>query len=331
MELRQLKYFLAIADSGSFSRAAQRVFVAQSALSHQMAQLEGELGASLFQRSRRGVALTDVGLRFYPHAVSILRQTEEAAQCARSGNAEPSGKVVFGIPHSVSQALALPLLRAVRQALPKVQLELTEELTGNLTPQLRAGQIQLAVLFDDGTLSEFAWTPMLRERLYLIGPPQASARRSAHVTLRQALARPLILPAHPRGVRPLIEAAAQSVGLAPPKTVTDISSISILRTSLLAGLGQTLLPLMPLKTDLDAGLLQATPVVSPPLERVLALCSSPHIPLSTAAQAVARLVLTVAAQLCDAQAWPGATLVTPSEAPVRPAPGSNSLPAQSGA
>ncbi|WP_310567096.1 LysR family transcriptional regulator, partial [Hydrogenophaga sp.] len=200
MELRQLKYFLAIADSGSFSAAAERVFVAQSALSHQMAQLEGELGVALFLRTRRGVALTEAGQRFYPHAVSILRQTDEAAQAARSGGGTPSGKVVFGLPHSVSSALALPLLRAVRQALPQVQLELTEELTGNLTPQLRAGQIQLAVLFDDGTLSEFSWTPMLRERLCLIGPPQGTARRAASVTLRRALAQPLILPAQPHGV-----------------------------------------------------------------------------------------------------------------------------------
>ncbi len=312
MELRQLRYFLAIADHGSFSAAAERVFVAQSALSHQMAQLEAELGVELFLRSRRGVALTEAGQRLYPHAVSILRQTTEAAQAARSGSGEPSGKVVFGIPHSVSHALALPLLRAVRQALPQVQLELTEELTGNLTPQLRAGQIQLAVLFDDGTLSEFHWTPMLHERLYLIGPPPGRARRGAQVTLRQALTQPLILPAQPHGVRPLIEAAARRAGLAPPQAVTDISSISILRTSLLAGLGQTLLPLMPLKAELDAGLLQATPVVSPPLERLLALCASAHIPLSTAAQAVAQQVLAVASGLSRDQVWPGTRLARPN-------------------
>ncbi|MDP2262105.1 MAG: LysR substrate-binding domain-containing protein [Hydrogenophaga sp.] len=314
MELRQLKYFLAIADSGSFSRAAERVFVAQSALSHQMAQLEAELDAELFLRSRRGVALTDAGQRFYPHAVSILRQTEEAAQSARSASAEPSGKVVFGIPHSVSNALALPLLRAVRQALPLVQLELTEELTGNLIPQLRAGQIHLAVLFDDGTLSEFSWTPLLRERLYLIGPPSSSAKRPARVALKHALAQPLILPAQPHGVRPLIEAAAQRAGLAPPPVVADISSISILRTSLLAGLGQTLLPLMPLKPELDAGLLQATAVTSPPLDRVLALCRSAHIPLPAAAQAVARQCTAVVAALCKEGEWPGATLMPPPAA-----------------
>jgi LysR family nitrogen assimilation transcriptional regulator len=329
MELRQLRYFLAIADSGSFSRAAEHVFVAQSALSHQMTQLEAELQAELFHRSRRGVTLSEAGQRFYPHAVSILRQTDEALQSARSPG-EPRGKVVFGIPHSVSHALALPLLRAVRQSLPQVQLELTEELTGNLVPPLRAGQIHLAVLFDDGTLSAFSWTPMLRERLYLIGAPTPGVRRAARVTLRQALAQPLILPAQPHGVRPLIEAAALSAGLARPQVLADISSISILRTSLLAGLGQTLLPLMPLKAEIDAGLLQATPVVSPPLERVLALCTSAHIPLSVAAQAVAQQAMAVAHRLCRDQAWPGATRINPADT-LRPGPGSSSPPARSGA
>jgi LysR family nitrogen assimilation transcriptional regulator len=152
---------------------------------------------------------------------------------------------------------------------------------------------------------------MLRERLCLIGPPNGKARPATKVSLRQALAQPLILPAQPHGVRPLIEAAARDAGLAPPQAVTDISSISILRTSLLAGLGQTLLPVMPLKADIDAGLLQATPVVSPPLERVLALCTSAHIPLSAAAQAVAQQVVAVVDRLCGDRAWPGASLVTP--------------------
>ncbi|MBS3997552.1 MAG: hypothetical protein KGZ67_09475, partial [Hydrogenophaga sp.] len=82
-------------------------------------------------------------------------------------------------------------------------------------------------------------------------------------------------PAPPHGVRPIIETAAQRASLAPPQVVADSSSISILRTSLLAGME---LPLMPLKAEIDAGLLQATPVASPPLDRVLALCHSAHIP-----------------------------------------------------
>jgi LysR family nitrogen assimilation transcriptional regulator len=310
MELRQLRYFVAIADSGGFSKAAERVFVAQSALSHQVAQLEDELGAPLFHRSRRGVELTDAGQRFLPHAVSILRQADEALNSVRHSADEPQGKVVFGIPHSASNALALPLLREVHQRFPRIELELTEELTGNLTRQLRTGQINLAVLFDDGHLGGFTSQRLLSERLCLIEPAGAGAgvKLAATITLAQALTMPLILPASPHGVRPIIEAAAARAGLAPPQVFADISSISILRTTLLAGLGRTLLPVMPLRQEIDAGLLVATPVVDPPLERVLVLCASAHIPLSSASQAVSDLAVALMQRLCAKGQWPGAIL-----------------------
>lgn len=309
MELRQLRYFVAIAESGSFSRAAEKVFVAQSALSHQIAQLESELGTPLFHRSRRGIELTEAGQRFAPHAVSILRQTEEAVASARQTTNEPSGKVVFGIPHSASNALALPLLRAVRQRLPRVQLELTEELTGNLSQQLTTGQLNLAVLFDDGNLPEFEHTPMLSERMYLIEPAMPGKKPQRRITLKQALSRPLVLPASPHGVRPIIEAAALKAGLAAPQVEADISSISILRTSLLAGMGRTLLPVMPLRQEVETGLLWASEIVDPPLERMLAMCWSRHIPVSSASQAVMRLTQALVAQLSAEGQWLGSRLV----------------------
>lgn len=308
MELRQLRYFVAIAECGSFSKAAERVFVAQSALSHQTAQLEDEIGTQLFHRSRRGIELTEAGQRFLPHAVAILRQSEEAIASARSATDEPAGKVIFGIPHSASNALALALLREVRQQFPAIQLELTEELTGNLSRQLVTGQINLAVLFDDGRLSDFEFMPLLRERMYLIEPAQDALAQET-ITLQQVLSLPLILPASPHGVRPIIERAAAQAGLASPVVFADISSISILRTSLLAGLGRTVLPLMPLKQEIEAGLLRATAVVDPPLERMLAICWSKHIPTSSASQAVARLTRQLIRQLCADQAWLGASVV----------------------
>ena len=312
MELRQLRYFSAIAKHGSFSKAAEQVFVAQSALSHQLAQLESELGARLFHRSRRGVELTEAGRVFLAHATAILRQVEDARASVMNVAGEPSGKVVFGVPHSASNALALPLLQAVREQLPKVELELTEELTGNLVPQLRSGQINLAVLFDDGTLDEFECTVLLDEHLSLISSATAADRPQAAVSLRQALALPLILPAHPHGVRPIIETAAREHGLPVPNVVADISSISILRTTLLAGMGHTLLPVMPLQHDLASGALCAVPV-APALTRRLVLCASKHIPLSAAATAVVQLVQGLTQTLCTSGAWQGAALI-PGEA-----------------
>jgi LysR family nitrogen assimilation transcriptional regulator len=309
MELRQLRYFTVIAKHGTFSKAAEQVFVAQSALSHQLAQLEAELGTRLFHRSRRGVELTEAGRIFLAHATAILRQVDDAKASVRNVEGDPSGKVVFGVPHSASNALALPLLQAVRRQLPKVELELTEELTGNLVAQLRSGQINLAVLFDDGTLDEFACEYLLDERLALISPASAPDRPQAAVSLQQALALPLILPAHPHGVRPIIEAAARAHGLPAPNVIADISSISILRTTLLAGLGHTLLPVMPLQHELASGVLCAVPVENPPLTRRLVLCASKHIPLSAAATAVSRLTVELTKTLCQTHAWQGGLLI----------------------
>lgn len=309
MELRQLRYFSAIAKHGTFSKAAEQVFVAQSALSHQLAQLEAELGTRLFHRSRRGVELTETGRIFLAHATAILRQVDDAKASVRNLEGDPSGTVVFGVPHSVSNALALPLLQAVRQHLPKVELVLTEELTGNLIQQLRTGQINLAVLFDDGTLDEFSSEKLLDEHLALISHACAPDRPQASVTLQQALMLPLILPAKPHGVRPIIEAAARAHGLSGPNVIADISSISILRTTLLAGLGHTLLPVMPLQNELMAGTLCAVPVEGPGLTRRLALCASKHIPHSAAASAVAKLTAGLAQELCLSKRWQGAALI----------------------
>ena len=305
MELRQLRYFLAIAEHGTFSKAAGKVYVAQSALSHQLAQLEDELGAQLFVRSRRGVELTEAGTVFHTSATSILRQVEDAASSVAGLTDSPAGKVVFGIPHSASHALALPLLKAVRQELPNVQLELTEELTGNLTRQLLAGSLHMAILFDDGTLDDFIAEPLVSEKMSLIYRPESTgdASRKASISFRDALAKPLILPAQPHGVRPLIEQQAAQAGLLAPNVVADISSISILRTSLLAGLGCTILPVMPLKAELDSGALVALPIRAPQVLRVVALCRSRHIPLSTAAASVGALTAMVVRALCQQGLW----------------------------
>lgn len=310
MELRQLRYFLAIAEHGTFSKAASKVHIAQSALSHQIAQLEEELGAALFLRSRRGVTLTEAGALFHVHALSILRQVADAQASVSSLLKAPSGRVIFGLPHSVSHALALPLIAAVRQELPLVNLELTEELTGNLTQQLQAGSLHLSVLFDDGQLDDFLAEVLVSERMSLIYPPTGNVRLGkTSVSFREALSQPLILPAQPHGVRPIIEDAALKAGLQPPNVMADISSISILRNSLLAGMGQTILPVMPFKAEIESGLLASLPIRAPAVTRQVALCRARHIPLSTAAQAVSEVARRVMKVLCQKKIWTDATYV----------------------
>ena len=309
MNLRQLKYFLVIAEQGTFLKASEKVYIAQSALSHQIALLEEELGTSLFHRSRRGVTLTEAGEVLMAHAKSILRQVDDARESLASLTDSPAGKVTFGIPHSVSNALALPILQSVRRDLPRVNLELTEELTGNLSRQLHAGQIHMAVLFDDASLEDFTTEPLVSERLSLITPPDL-APESSHISLHEALGMPLILPARPHGVRPIIENAAARAGYAEPNVVADISSISILRTSLLAGMGCTLLPVMPLLNEIELGLLRAIEIDTPTLTRTVLLCRSSQIPMSAAASSVWRTCVNLSQSLSRQGLWRDSTVIS---------------------
>ncbi|MCS0658909.1 LysR family transcriptional regulator [Massilia terrae] len=308
MELRQLRYFVAIMDHGSLSRAALVLHVAQPALTQQLRQLEEELGAQLLHRSAQGVSATDAGRLFYQHALAILKQVADARAAVAQSTGRPSGSVTLGLPHSISGALALPLLTAARARYPEITLQLTEEISGNLIEQLKSGRLNLAVLFDDGQPGQFAATPLVEEDLmFICRSGSALAPAGAAVSLRDALASHLILPAQQQGVRPQIEQVARAAGLS-LENIIEINSIAILRSALLADIGATLLPLAPLLADVQAGTLRAWPVHSPQVARKVTLCASKNIPLTNAAGAIGRLVREVTEELCAAGNWPGARL-----------------------
>ena len=313
MELRQLRYFVAVARQGSFSKAATDIFVAQSALSYQICRLEAEVGSELFHRLPRGVRLTEAGRTFLPHALSVLKQTEVAKASVASALGKPVGKVTFGLPPSLCGVLALPLLMAVRTELPGVELELTEELTTSLATQLRDGSIDLAVLFDDGTLGQFAAQALLSEEMFLVSRIEANVGdESSTIEFKDAIALPQLLPASKQGVRPIIEALARIRGLPPPNVVGEINSVTILRSTLVAGIGHTMITSMAVKQDVDAGLLKLTRIKDPTFHRHLALCALRQTNLTGAAAAVSKLALKITDQLVMDGHWSGGVRVNDS-------------------
>ena len=306
MELRQLRYFVAIVDHGSLSRAARVLHIAQPALTQQIRQLEEELGTQLLHRSAQGVLATDAGKTFYEHAQAILKQVGDAKSAVAQSTLKPTGTVALGIPQSVSGALALPLLVAVRATYPEISLQLTEELSGNLIEQLRSGRINLAVLFDDGQLTAFSTIGLVEEDMMFV--TRADSRFSVPdgpVALADAIKVPLILPGLQHGVRPRIESIVRNAGLS-IDNIIDINSVAILRSAIMADLGATILPVAPLLSDIERGLMTAHSIAGAQISRTVALCSSRNIPLTNAAAAVERLVLDVTRELCGSGRWLGA-------------------------
>ncbi|MBY0573568.1 MAG: LysR family transcriptional regulator, partial [Undibacterium sp.] len=245
MELRQLRYFVAIVDHGSLSRAARVLHIVQPALTQQIQQLEEELGALLLHRSAQGMQATDTGKVFYQHALAILKQVADAKSAVNQSADNPSGTVALGIPQSASGALAFPLLTKVRAAYPDIVFQLTEELTGNLQEQLASGRLNLAILFDDGQLGKFSTRHLVEEEMmYITRADSQFACKRKTITLEQALQVPLILPSIQHGVRPRIEQVVRQRGLS-IEQVIDITSIAILKSALMADMGATILPVSP--------------------------------------------------------------------------------------
>jgi len=305
MELRQLRYFVAIVDHGSLSRAAQVLHIVQPALSQQVQLLEDELGALLLHRSAKGMQATDAGKVFYEHALAILKQVSDAKSAVSQSADRPSGTVALGIPQSASGALAFPLLKAVRASFPDIVFQLTEELTGNLSEQLASGRLNLAILFDDGQLAKFSSRALVEEdMMYITRSDSQFACHDASISLEEVLKVPLILPSIQHGVRPRIEQVVRQQGLK-IEQVIDITSIAILKSALLADMGATILPVSPLLAEIERGEMCACPIRGLQLSRTVSLCASKNIPLTIAAKAVEKLVLEVTRELVASGKWLG--------------------------
>ncbi len=148
MEMHQLRYFVAVAEEGSFSRAAERMHVAQPSLSQQMQKLEAEVGHSLFDRLSRRVTPTEAGRQLLPYARRILSGLLDAQRCVDELASEPSGTVALGIIPTIAPYVLRAILQEAGTQIPQVTLAVREDFTANLVRGLDQGEIDLAVVSD---------------------------------------------------------------------------------------------------------------------------------------------------------------------------------------
>jgi LysR family nitrogen assimilation transcriptional regulator len=313
MELRQLKYFVAVVDNGSLSRAALQVFVAQSALSKQIAELEDELGEQLLHRSRNGVTATDAGKVLYSYAQAVLKQLNDVKTAIKSTPESIVGEVVLGLPHSVSAALALPLLRAARERLPGISLQLDEELAGNLLDQLQHGRVDVMV-FTPLTDTDVVFRPFVEEEFYLLHGADAETSLSAvdDMDLATVARQSLIMPRqrHAHCTRDPVSSVAQKYGLS-LNVIMEINSAHILKSAVEAGFGASVMPHALAALEIAAGRIRAHRIRPEKVVRTLGVCYSSHIPLTLAKRAVCELVFSVARKLCAEETWVGARYTGP--------------------
>jgi len=244
MDMRQLRYFVQIVESGSLAKASRQLFIAQPALSQQMARLEDEIGKPLLVRSSRGVLPTENGEALYHHAKFMLRQLDQAVAVARQESSGISGRVAIGLAPTTVCRLGLPLLQHLRAVFPGILLNVIEGLSGHLEHMTRVGQLDLAILFSQTAASEQTVEPLLEEELFAILPSNSDLvpEGQSSITLAQLALLPLILPSPGHGLRRRIALEFERMNIA-LDAVAEIDSLPLLMSCVAQGVGLTIKPM----------------------------------------------------------------------------------------
>jgi DNA-binding transcriptional LysR family regulator len=221
VELRQLRYFVAIAEEGSLSRAAGRLHVSQPPLSTQMKSLEIELGVKLFERSNRGVSLTAAGVVFFDESRAVLARLEHATAEARRADRADVGMLSVGFVSIADYGILPPALRSFRASFPLVDVQLHELTTDAQVRELRAARLDLGIGLAPVDEPDIEFEGVLREELVLAAPlGHPAVRGGGAVGLRALSKESFIVP--PRDVAPglydLTISQCRAAGFAPKIT-----------------------------------------------------------------------------------------------------------------
>ena len=281
MDLKQLEYFVRVAEMGSFTRAAISLDVAQPALSRQIRLLEVELRQNLLTRNGRGAVPTEAGKLLLEHGRGILHQvalTREELGAARGAMA---GKVSIGLPPSLSKLITVPLVKAFSAELPKAQLTLTEGFSVLMHQGLRAGNLDMAVLYNPERSADLEMQTLHEDELALISPASYTARKKKleSMSLNDVANLPLILPSRPNAFRILIEGELMSIGKR-PNLILEVDGLNAILNLVKEGMGHAILPGYTLSNFDHATPFSVLPIHSPVIRSQLMLVWSSRRPIT---------------------------------------------------
>lgn len=260
MNLRQLSYFLKMADLQGFTQAANALYISQPALSKQIRQLEEELGTPLFIRSDRGVKLTEAGELLRRRAPAVL---EEIA-CLRndlqnSYASDPCGPLAVGMGLSVRNLVTLPVVSSYLQCHPAVSLRVIEGTTGPLVDDVKLGALDCALAFTVDSLEPVSTEPYVREVLMVAGAPGCGLSPDVAIALDDAFQRPLALTAGNSPLRKMLEqhAASRAVAI---HLALETNAAAVMIDCVRAGTLYAILPYSALHAALNEGQISAAPI-----------------------------------------------------------------------
>ncbi|MBM3363474.1 MAG: LysR family transcriptional regulator [Betaproteobacteria bacterium] len=289
MNLLDLKLFLAIANTGSFSRAAALEGLTQSAASKRILQLELGLGQRLFSRNGRGAALTQAGQFLVNHAQALVRDADQLPQLLRGALAKPGGVVRMAVQASISWPLVQYLHPTLERLHPDIRLQLVEAPTRQVAEWVQENRIDLGVLSDWGSDKLPQTEPLFSSRLLLVGPAGDALCLRARIRFAQLSQIPLIVSPMPNGARVLLEAQAKDAGR-PISVMMEVHSVHLIKKMVHDAWGYTVALSHSVHEEIQRGQLSATPIVAPAMSQRFYITRSNQYKASSATDAVAELI-----------------------------------------
>ena len=304
-DLRQLRYFVTIADAGSISKASLQLGVAQSALSHHISQMEARLGVALFSRSSKGVEQTESGARFLDHAGAILAAVDAATNDVRDNSKEPGGLVRLGATLTIAPMLIEPLMARLSETAPRVSLRIEERLSPQLVQAVASGELDVAVCFNAGDDRRIDGTQVFEEDICLVGVPELVGDTDEAISLEEALSFPLLLPGRDHILRGMIDRVALFRNR-PINIRHECLSLHALYAGLRLGLGATLISQFSALPLTRSGDVLCRPISEPVVSRQLFIASSSERPKTTAQKTLVRTLKEIILESLSSGNLPGA-------------------------
>jgi LysR family nitrogen assimilation transcriptional regulator len=300
MDLKQLEYFVRVAELGSFTRAAGVLNIAQPALSRQVRLLEVELRQNLLLRNGRGVTTTEAGKLLLEHGRGILHQVERAREDLGRVRGALAGRVALGLPPSIARMLTVPLTRAFRQRLPNAALSISEGLTISMQESLLTGRLDIALLYNPSPSPELDTLPLMDEELFLIAPREAGSHiPTGPISLKEVSALPLLIPSRPNAIRMAVETEMAGIGCKPGISL-EIDGVAAILDLVADGAGYAILPRYALATTTQPERYLARPIVKPRIVSKLALATAAGRTTTMTQQAMLELIQQVASDVFGA-------------------------------
>ncbi len=312
IDLRQLNTFLTVADTGSFSRASEKLFVAQPALSRQIRMLEEALNVEVFVRHGRGVVLPAAGELLYERARTLLQSLERTQADVTAVAGEVTGQVVLGLLPTVTHGFSGTIVEQYRKRFPQVHLAVKSAMSGTLQQMVMQHRVNLAITYNHSNHKNLRYRPLIEERLYLISPTNTKVSNRSEITLDEVLDLPMVMPEEKHGLRVAMEkeAAERKKTL---KLALEVSAWPMLTDMVRRGLGYTILSSAAVHDMTQRKEVVAIPITAPEIKRTLSIVTPTDLPASVATTKLAEIIMQQVAEQVEAGTWKGKLLFNPKE------------------